>query len=1022
VLSYAVKDLIRNPRRTLAALAGVGLAVALVASTAFFVDASAAKMTQRALAPVAIDMQALVTRPMASPLQLTETVASPALTAGQSGSITLTAINASTRPMTNVIVHDEVASPLTYKPGSVTLDGKAVPDVNGENPLALGLKVGTMAPSGKATITFVVTATASVPTTQALQLHGTVASTEEPAVATANTAPAASMQDLTARVLTVPGVQSADLVGGVDLPAGSLRAGSKTVSQQLRVVAVNPDYLRHYQLITVPSGQYTTDSVLLSADAATALGVAPGQSVALSVLGRTAPLPLKVGGIADLSRADALFASRSPDNQGEFAPLPNVLVIPMSVFETGVLPALRVDAASPAPQLKAPPFLELDLHIDRSSLNSDPIVAVVKTQALKRAVERAAPGQLNVIDNLSDSLGSARGDTILAKILFLFLGLPGVLLAAYLSRYAGGLLAEAQRRERGILRARGAQPRHLVSALTYTTASIAALGATFGLAAGVVVVAAVVGPASLQAASLGSLLVSATLAVGAGVLTTALALYLPGRRALFREANDERRELAVQTTPVWMRMRVDFILLGAAALVWIVTQLAGGFKPTGAEGQSVSLSFYTLLAPLLGWLGATLLAVRLLLALGGRLARRGSNDFRGTASGLLRRSIQRRSLPLASAVIAVALAVGFGSSLAMLVSTYEAQKMADARFVVGGDIRVTPSGAAPQQASFATQLQVPGVVAVTPVSQTSSAVVGTDKRTLVAIDPAGFAHIASLTDSFFSGVTANSAIAALQNDPSAVLISTEMAKTFNVQPGDSVQAQLPGPGGKSVPVTFHAAGLFLNFPGFPQGVDMVSNASLYRQVTGSTRADFFLLKTSDGSTTAVTQLAQVLQARAGSSNPILVETTATAINRDASSLTAINMRGLGSLELLFAVIMSAIGIALFVFGLLLQRQKEYVTMRALGMRIEQLRGLVLGEATVVAAFSLLIGGLVGAAMAALFLQVLSPLFTVQPSGLTVPVGQLALLATLVLGAVGLSGLLSARALRRMSPAELLREE
>jgi ABC-type antimicrobial peptide transport system permease subunit len=42
--------------------------------------------------------------------------------------------------------------------------------------------------------------------------------------------------------------------------------------------------------------------------------------------------------------------------------------------------------------------------------------------------------------------------------------------------------------------------------------------------------------------------------------------------------------------------------------------------------------------------------------------------------------------------------------------------------------------------------------------------------------------------------------------------------------------------------------------------------------------------------------------------------------------------------------------------------------------------------------------------------------------LTVPFGQLALLATLVLGAVGLSGLLSARRLRRMSPAELLREE
>jgi putative ABC transport system permease protein len=469
-------------------------------------------------------------------------------------------------------------------------------------------------------------------------------------------------------------------------------------------------------------------------------------------------------------------------------------------------------------------------------------------------------------------------------------------------------------------------------------------------------------------------------------------------------------------------MRVDMILLGAAALVWSVTLLAGGFKPTGGEAQSVSLSFYTLLAPLLGWLGATLLAVRILLALGGRLTRRGSHPFRGAASGVLRRSIQRRSLPLASAVIAVALAVGFGSSLAVLVSTYEAQKTTEARFVVGGDLRVTPSGAAPQQITFATQLQLPGVTAVTPVAQTSNAVVGTDKRTLAAIEPAGFASVASLSDSMFSGVTAKSALATLQSDPSAVLISTEMAKTFNVQAGDQVLAQLPGPGGKPIPVTFHAAGLFINFPGYPQGVDMVGNASLYRQVTGSGRADFFLIKTADASTSAVTQVAQSMRTQVGANNPILVETTATAINRDASSLTAINMRGLGSLETLFAVIMSAIGIAIFVFGLLLQRRKEYVTMRALGMRLQELRGLVIGEATVVAVFSLLIGGVVGAAMAAMFVQVLSPLFTIQPSGLTVPFGELALLATLVLGAVGLSGLLSARSLRRLSPAELLREE
>jgi ABC-type antimicrobial peptide transport system permease subunit len=124
----------------------------------------------------------------------------------------------------------------------------------------------------------------------------------------------------------------------------------------------------------------------------------------------------------------------------------------------------------------------------------------------------------------------------------------------------------------------------------------------------------------------------------------------------------------------------------------------------------------------------------------------------------------------------------------------------------------------------------------------------------------------------------------------------------------------------------------------------------------------------------------------------------------------------------FAVVMSAIGVAIFVFGLLLQRRKEFITMRALGMALAQLRALVLGEAAIVAVFSLVIGGVVGAVMALMFVQVLSPLFTIPPSGLTVPTGELGLLATLVLAGVGVASLVSASLLRRLNPAELLREE
>ena len=169
-------------------------------------------------------------------------------------------------------------------------------------------------------------------------------------------------------------------------------------------------------------------------------------------------------------------------------------------------------------------------------------------------------------------------------------------------------------------------------------------------------------------------------------------------------------------------------------------------------------------------------------------------------------------------------------------------------------------------------------------------------------------------------------------------------------------------------------------------------------------------------------MSDVLKAGLGHKTPLLVESTATAINRDASTLAALNLRGLGSLEAIYTVLMSGAGIAIFVFGLLLQRRKEYVTMRALGIRMSQLRNLVLGEATVVAILSLVIGAGVGGAMAAMFVQILSPLFTIPPTSLAVPTGQLALLATLVLGGMGLSVLLAARSLRRLNPVELLREE
>src|ERR1700687_2645254 len=139
MLKYSLRDLVRNPRRTLASVVGVALAVGLFSSTAFFVDGSAARMTERAIAPVAIDMQAGLTSPLASSLTLTESIGGgPSLAAGQAATISIVVTNSSDQTATALVVQDRIPSQVTYVPGSTMIKAGPAPDTGGESPLAAG--------------------------------------------------------------------------------------------------------------------------------------------------------------------------------------------------------------------------------------------------------------------------------------------------------------------------------------------------------------------------------------------------------------------------------------------------------------------------------------------------------------------------------------------------------------------------------------------------------------------------------------------------------------------------------------------------------------------------------------------------------------------------------------------------------------------------------------------------------------------------------------------------------------------
>jgi putative ABC transport system permease protein len=318
---------------------------------------------------------------------------------------------------------------------------------------------------------------------------------------------------------------------------------------------------------------------------------------------------------------------------------------------------------------------------------------------------------------------------------------------------------------------------------------------------------------------------------------------------------------------------------------------------------------------------------------------------------------------------------------------------------------------------------VPGTAAVTPVAfHIGNAGLGTDKKDMAAVDVPSLERTSPLSDSFFMGISANEAVSALKSDPAAILVEWEAARDYNITVGDPVKVQLTDSAGRDVPVTFHVVGRTKSFPGFPYHADLIANLAYYHAATGHSTVDFFYVRTTDSSPSGVAQVAQAIRSGPGKTTPLFVDTTATAANRDQSTLASLNLNGLGSLDSLYTALMSAAAIAIFVFGLILQRRKEYVTLRALGIRMRQLQGLVIGEAAVVAICGLVIGGLVGTGMAYLFVQVLRPVFTLPPERLTLPAGQLGALAALVLGGMAVSALAASGMLRRLKPIELLREE
>jgi putative ABC transport system permease protein len=546
------------------------------------------------------------------------------------------------------------------------------------------------------------------------------------------------------------------------------------------------------------------------------------------------------------------------------------------------------------------------------------------------------------------------------------------------------------------------------------------LGVIVGLGA-----ALLIGQSSFGTASFGAGTVSAILwAIGAtlvGLIIAAWSIALPALRdARSLTVAGQRRQVGRTTRgPLWARFGLDFIALAIAGFVYWQASQNGYQLVLAPEGVAqVSVNWYALLAPVLGWIGFGLLAYRLADLLLGRGRRPLTGALRPLAGELaptVSATMSRQRQLLARAVALVALTAAFAGSTSVFNSTYQAQAEVDARLSNGADVTVTetPSAQVGAQQGIAQLKGIPGVGSVEPL-QHRFAYIGADLQDLYGVRPQTITNQGKLQNGWFAGGTAANLMQKLAAQPDSILVSAETVRDYQLQPGDQIRLRLQDGRTKQLTtVPFHYVGVAKEFPTAPKDSFFVANQSYIAAKTGSDAVGSFLVQT-DGTSPAV--VSKRISSRIGSS----VQVTDIVNQRHVvgSNLTAVELSGLTRIELGFALVLAAAASGLALGLGFQERRRTFAIANALGARTRQLGGFVWGESIFVTGGGLVFGGLIATVLSITLVDVLTGVFDPPPDFLSIPWGYLVGVGLAVVGTVVAAGLITLRALRRPAIEEL----
>jgi putative ABC transport system permease protein len=768
-----------------------------------------------------------------------------------------------------------------------------------------------------------------------------------------------------------------------------------------KAVGLAPGYFAHFPAEVRPNiGAH--DGVLLFSQTAANLHATVGSTVTLRRAGLP-PAQVRVDGIVAMPNIDSFFqAVGLPAGAAPQAPPDNVVL----------LPAAQWHALFDRQRTLRPDSVREQLHvrIAHADLPRDPLAAYAAVSGKAKNVEARIAGSGVIGDNLSARLLGAQADALYARVLLLFLGIPGAVLAALLTVTVAASGATRRAGERALLRIRGATTRQLV-----VLGAVEALlvGVTGSIAGTLLCLAVVPGVLAAQPALL------ALTAVGGVVLALVAVLVPAWRDARSSTVAQSRAEVGRSGAPAWERVFLDVILLALAGIAYWNTASSGYQVVLAPEGvPQASVHYEAFLAPLLLWIGATLLAVRFwrLVLLRGRGALATLlGTISGTLASLVAASLARQHHLVTRSTLLAGLAFAFGVSTAVFNTTYVAQARVDAELTNGADVTVTGTTDTPPSRRLDRLRALPGVAAAEPMLH-RFAFVGNDLQDLYGIDPGSIGRATPMSNAFFGGGNAAATLAELARTPDGVLVSEETVQTYQLHRGDTVTLRLQNARTHAYkPVTFRFIGVTREFPTAPKDSFLVANRSYVAAQTGTDAAEVVLLRAQPG---AIDRVASEARRAVRDLTGAQVTTIDEAQRKIGSSLTAVDLRTLTALELAFAVVFAAAATGLLLALGLAERLRMFAILVALGAKRRQLLAFLAAEALLVVGAGAVFGIALGFLIAQVLVKVLTGVFDPPPEALAVPWSYLGGLLLAAAASTALAVAIAARATQRSVVAAL----